>query len=427
MPLDSHSFLVAQGWAGKGVGLRHGAISRPIPISQKKSLSGVGKDRDEAFPFWDQLRVFYFRLYSINLFYVSPCYLSYARRFSHARGFTTINVVIYFRKIFAPSSVFTAASASIQIKIHADSDSGMDTADEADRVVLKRTSTGILCNRRPVSDAPVLLSDSWTPLLGLSSSETASSSGASTPSTSRVSLLVVAKREAAKRGLYSRFFRGGMLRPDNTSDFDGNESPPATPHIALSSSAAPAVSQKSTWDEQAVEAGHDHATTRKKGKKKRRSEQGHDEVEEEGKHKSRSASRLEKGDDERKSEKKKRAVEIQDSWRKPESKKRKRPKVDEDTSPSLSNASPRGENEEANDIRERKRRKEERKRAKLVDEGGEAVGERLQADDVISSREIQKAERKRRKLEARVAQATADEQLDRRHAKRRWPKVKSVT
>ena len=54
MPLDGHSYLVAQGWGGKGTGLREGAISRPLAIAQKKNLAGLGKDRDEAFPIWDQ-------------------------------------------------------------------------------------------------------------------------------------------------------------------------------------------------------------------------------------------------------------------------------------------------------------------------------------------------------------------------------------
>lgn len=54
MPLDGHSFLVSQGWSGKGSGLRQGAIAKPLAIPQKKNLSGLGKDRDEAFPFWDQ-------------------------------------------------------------------------------------------------------------------------------------------------------------------------------------------------------------------------------------------------------------------------------------------------------------------------------------------------------------------------------------
>lgn len=54
MPLDGHAFLLSQGWSGTGSGLREGAISRPITVNQKKNLAGIGKDRDEAFPFWDQ-------------------------------------------------------------------------------------------------------------------------------------------------------------------------------------------------------------------------------------------------------------------------------------------------------------------------------------------------------------------------------------
>ena len=54
MPLNSHSYLVAQGWQGTGTALRDGAVARPVIIAQKKTLAGVGKDRDEAFPFWDQ-------------------------------------------------------------------------------------------------------------------------------------------------------------------------------------------------------------------------------------------------------------------------------------------------------------------------------------------------------------------------------------
>lgn len=54
MPLDGHGHLVKQGWSGKGTGLRNGAIAKPITVIQKKTLAGIGKDRDEAFPFWDQ-------------------------------------------------------------------------------------------------------------------------------------------------------------------------------------------------------------------------------------------------------------------------------------------------------------------------------------------------------------------------------------
>jgi len=54
MPFDSHSHLLSQGWTGKGTGLRQGAIAKPIAFHHKKNLAGLGKDRDDAFPFWDQ-------------------------------------------------------------------------------------------------------------------------------------------------------------------------------------------------------------------------------------------------------------------------------------------------------------------------------------------------------------------------------------
>ncbi|PBK74930.1 hypothetical protein ARMSODRAFT_497359 [Armillaria solidipes] len=150
MPLDGHSFLVSQGWSGKGTGLRQGAITRPVIVNQKKTLSGIGKDRDEAFPFWDHL--------------------------------------------------FSAAAKSIQVKISSDDDDESETAVSTEATLtLKRTTTGILCNRRPLGGTLV------------------SSSGTSTPDSDfmpRLSLLAMAKREAAKRGLYARFFRGPVLGPD---------------------------------------------------------------------------------------------------------------------------------------------------------------------------------------------------------------------
>lgn len=55
MPLNSHQYLTDRGWEGQGKALRAGGIARPLVVSQKKTLSGLGKDRDEAFPFWDHL------------------------------------------------------------------------------------------------------------------------------------------------------------------------------------------------------------------------------------------------------------------------------------------------------------------------------------------------------------------------------------
>ncbi|KAG6842001.1 hypothetical protein C0991_004492 [Blastosporella zonata] len=149
MPLDGHDFLVSQGWSGKGAGLRDGAISRPLAIPQKKNLAGLGKDRDEAFPFWDHL--------------------------------------------------FSAAAKSIQLKFASDDESDGDSSLPE----IKRTTTGIMSNRRPVT--------------GVS----ATTSGTSTPDASdenpRLSLLSVAKRNAARSSLYARFFRGPILGPDDDS------------------------------------------------------------------------------------------------------------------------------------------------------------------------------------------------------------------
>ncbi|KAI6147313.1 hypothetical protein BKA82DRAFT_956173 [Pisolithus tinctorius] len=157
MPLDGYTYLTSYGWTGKGNGLRKGAIEKPIAIPQKRNLAGVGKDRDEAFPFWDHL--------------------------------------------------FAAASKAITIKVASDDDDDGENENDEDLPKIeppeiKRTSTGIISNRRPV--------------LGIPTSE--STSGTATPDPyvgPKLSLIAAAKREAVKRGLYSRFFRGPILGPDD--------------------------------------------------------------------------------------------------------------------------------------------------------------------------------------------------------------------
>ncbi|KAJ3970697.1 hypothetical protein EV361DRAFT_950360 [Lentinula raphanica] len=171
MPLDGHSYLVAQGWSGKGNGLRKGAIAKPITVNQKKTLAGLGKDRDEAFPFWDHL--------------------------------------------------FSAASQAIKVKIDDSDASDSDELQSNAAPTLRRTTTGILSNRRPVDVTP------------------SSTSGISTPDCSssqapRLSLIALAKREAAKRNLYSRFYRGAILiseEDDPRSPNSGGSTPP-TPRPA---------------------------------------------------------------------------------------------------------------------------------------------------------------------------------------------------
>ncbi|KAJ9103362.1 hypothetical protein QFC19_004461 [Naganishia cerealis] len=55
MPMDTSEYLTSRGWKGKGTALKHGHVTRPLAVVQKKTLSGVGKDRDEAVPFWDNI------------------------------------------------------------------------------------------------------------------------------------------------------------------------------------------------------------------------------------------------------------------------------------------------------------------------------------------------------------------------------------
>ncbi|KAH9065485.1 hypothetical protein EDB87DRAFT_1829055 [Lactarius vividus] len=158
MPLDGHAFLVNQGWSGAGTGLRNGSISRPISVPQKRTLAGIGKDRDEAFPFWDHL--------------------------------------------------FTVAASAIQIECFSSDDEDGDASTRNVRsstLDLRQTSTGILSNLPPVVGTPISSDDISPDTI----------SGSSTP---RLSIMALAKREAARRGLYSRFFRGPVLGPDIQSE-----------------------------------------------------------------------------------------------------------------------------------------------------------------------------------------------------------------
>lgn len=50
-------YLKGLGWKGPGEGLNDNphARAKPITVPQKKTLSGVGKDRDTAFPWWEMV------------------------------------------------------------------------------------------------------------------------------------------------------------------------------------------------------------------------------------------------------------------------------------------------------------------------------------------------------------------------------------
>ncbi|GAC99722.1 hypothetical protein PHSY_007325 [Pseudozyma hubeiensis SY62] len=58
MPLNTTNFLVSQGWEGVGVPLDGKAgkgLKKPLAITQKKTLSGIGKDRDRADDWWNSI------------------------------------------------------------------------------------------------------------------------------------------------------------------------------------------------------------------------------------------------------------------------------------------------------------------------------------------------------------------------------------
>ncbi|WWD18791.1 hypothetical protein CI109_103246 [Kwoniella shandongensis] len=65
---DPAAHLSKHGWQGKGTALKQGHATRPLAVVQKKTLSGIGKDRDEAVPFWDHI----FAATAATLFSPSP-------------------------------------------------------------------------------------------------------------------------------------------------------------------------------------------------------------------------------------------------------------------------------------------------------------------------------------------------------------------
>lgn len=112
----------------------------------------------------------------------------------------------------SPSGI--TATKAITIKIVDDDDDDDNDEDQNEdslgptTLQLKRTPTGIISNRRPLSGTPA--------------------SGISTPDTDtypRTSVMTIAKREAARKGLYSRFFRGPTLAPDDPSNLPSSPAP----------------------------------------------------------------------------------------------------------------------------------------------------------------------------------------------------------
>jgi hypothetical protein len=96
----------------------------------------------------------------------------------------------------------------------------MQAKDTSSTLELRQTSTGILSNRPPIVGTSCVSSGTTTPTTSDSSSAP------------RLSLLALAKRETARRGLYSRFFRGPILGPDDVqSEIVKTTEPAATPQL----------------------------------------------------------------------------------------------------------------------------------------------------------------------------------------------------
>ncbi|WWD05206.1 hypothetical protein V865_003279 [Kwoniella europaea PYCC6329] len=147
---DPAAHLHKHGWKGKGTALKHGHAIKPLAVVQKKTLSGIGRDRDEAVPFWDHI----FAATAASLFSPSP---------SSSPG---------------PSSS-SWAPAPIQ-------------ADQ---------KGNIISNPQGVTTKKPKLSINATARAG---------------------------RELARRGLYSRFFRGMVLHIKESNDDDEEEAPSGT-------------------------------------------------------------------------------------------------------------------------------------------------------------------------------------------------------
>ncbi|CAE6423532.1 unnamed protein product [Rhizoctonia solani] len=142
--LDGQTHLVKQGWKGSGHPLKVGGRSRPVIIAQKKTLAGIGKDRDESFAFWDHL--------------------------------------------------YDVAAKTIKLKLSGDeSPVDSDKENRNSAIQAHRTQTGILSNRRPTA------------------LPTPSSSKSPSPPPTSGSIMTLAKKEAARRALYSRFLRGPVI------------------------------------------------------------------------------------------------------------------------------------------------------------------------------------------------------------------------
>ncbi|KAJ1309988.1 hypothetical protein OPQ81_006746 [Rhizoctonia solani] len=97
------------------------------------------------------------------------------------------------RSLSGTSNLYDVAAKSIKLKLPGDEPVDSDQENRNPAEPLHRTQTGILSNRRPTT------------------LPTPSSSKSPTPPPSSISIISLAKKEAARRTLYSRFLRGPVI------------------------------------------------------------------------------------------------------------------------------------------------------------------------------------------------------------------------
>ncbi|KAG8935542.1 hypothetical protein FRC02_007686 [Tulasnella sp. 418] len=297
MPIDAGGYLASRGWKGKGKPLRANSIAKPVILSQKKSLSGVGRDRDDQFAFWDH--------------------------------------------------IYSVSAQTISIKLHSDEEDDTGASPSPDPGIIQRTHTGIISHRRPHINS----SGSCTPIM-----VNGPESGSVTP---KLSVMALARREAAKRGLYSRFYRGPIITSEWESvTSSSNKIVEVTEEEVNNSSSETPVSSSETADgppeETEVETQPKIAPGEQGLKKKK---------------KKRSKDREEDDTRKRKSKKGKERELDEEEQPKKKSKKRKHDEMSDDKDDQLAEAADhpktrRSKQKDANSSKSSKEEKKKRKKSK---------------------------------------------------------------
>jgi len=164
------------------------------------------------------------------------------------------------------------------VKLDNDSDDS-DVEDSSRAITLDRTKTGIISNRRPKIGTPAL-SGTTTP--------STEASGGATP---RHSIMAAAKQEAARRKLYSMFFRGPVLGTDMDAE-----------PVAESSQAA----QAREAERVVIVEEHIEVRKEKKSKKRKAREEGVERAKREKKAKTEMEERSEDRDETKREKKRRR-------------------------------------------------------------------------------------------------------------------------